>query len=104
MTYQKLSGMSYRYMMLDKNSGKCAISFESIYDESDCELSLYYLDDSENKYNVNIQSCTLEGNPLEIKDGKIVNLKLSKNKKYKLSLDTDLRELYSCEVIINACR
>lgn len=104
MTYQKLSGMSYRYMMLDKNSGKCAISFESLYDESDCELSLYYLDDSENKYNVNIQSCTLEGNPLEIKDGKIVNLKLSKNKKYKLSLDTDLRELYSCEVIINACR
>ena len=104
MTYQKLSGMSYRYMMLDKNSGKCAISFESLYDESDCELSLYYLDDSENKYNVNIQRCTLEGNPLEIKDGKIVNLKLSKNKKYKLSLDTDLRELYSCEVIINACR
>lgn len=104
MTYQKLSGMSYRYMMLDKNNGKCALSFESLYDEANCELSLYYLDDSENKYIVNIVSCTFDGNMLEVKDGKIVNLRLYKNKKYKLILDTDLRELYSCEVVINACR
>ena len=104
MTYQKLSGMSYRYMMLDKENGKCAITFDSLYDESNCELSLYYLDDSENKYNVEIINCFTNDENLDVKDGKIVNLKLIKNKKYKLTLETNLRDLYSCEVIINACR
>lgn len=104
MSYQKLSGMSYRYIMLDKDNGKCVITFDSLYDEDNCEVSLYYLDDSENKYNVYIKSCLLDGQNLTIKDGKIENLKLAKNKKYKLNLETDLRELYSCEVIINACR
>ena len=104
MTYQKLTGMNYRYMMLDKYHGRCVIAFTSLYEESNCEISLYYLDDSENKFNVDIIRCTLEGQDLIIKNGKIVNLKLTKNKKYKLVLDTNLRELYSCEVIINACR
>lgn len=104
MSYKKLSGMNYRYMMLDKSKGQCAISFDSLYDEDECELSLYYLDDSENKYPVIIQKCILDGEQLDIDDGKVVNLKLTKNKKYKLSLETDTRELYSCEVIINACR
>ena len=91
-------------MMLDKENGKCAITFDSLYDESNCELSLYYLDDSENKYNVEIINCFTNDENLDVKDGKIVNLKLIKNKKYKLTLETNLRDLYSCEVIINACR
>ena len=104
MTYQKLTGMSYRYMMLDKHHGKCVITFTSLYDESNCELSLYYLDDSENKFNVDIIRSTYDGQDLIIKNGKITNFKLVKNQKYKIVLDTNLRELYSCEVIINACR
>lgn len=104
MSYQKLSGMSYRYMMLDKLHGDCVISFESLYDEDNCELALYYLDDSEIKYDVEIISCILDNEYLQVENGKIINLKLVKNKKYKLKLETNLRELYSCEVIINACR
>lgn len=104
LTYHKLSGMNYRFMIIDKSVGQSVVLFDSLYDENDCELSLYYLDDSGVKYPVEIYSGVLDNNYLDIKDNKTVKLKLVKNKKYKLLLNTNLRDLYSCEVIINASR
>ena len=98
MTLEELTGMKYRPIVPDKRSGKLIISFESLYNENNCELVLKYLDDSNNRYNININSCKINGMPLDIIDGKIKNIKLEKGKKYKVELDTDLRELYTLEV------
>ena len=104
MTLAQLSGMQYRLFVPDKKSGKLIISFESLYTENNCELELKYLDDSNTRYNINISGCKINGIPLDIVDGKLKNIKIEEGKKYRIELDTDLRELYTFEVKMYANR
>lgn len=104
MTLAQLSGMQYRLFVPDKKSGKLIISFESLYTENNCELELKYLDDSNTRYNINISGCRVNGIPLDIVDGKLKNIKIEEGKKYRIELDTDLRELYTFEVKMYANR
>ena len=104
MTLAQLSGMQYRLFVPDKRLGKLVISFESLYTENNCELELKYLDDSNTRYNINISDCKINGIPVEIVDGKLKNIKIEEGKKYKIELDTDLRELYTFEVKMYANR
>ena len=104
MTLAQLSGMQYRLFVPDKKSVKLIISFESLYTENNCELELKYLDDSNTRYNINISGCRVNGIPLDIVDGKLKNIKIEEGKKYRIELDTDLRELYTFEVKMYANR
>ncbi len=104
MTLVQLSGMQYRLFVPDKNSGKIVISFESLYNEDNCELELKYLDDSNAKYDINISDGKINGDPVEIVNGKINNIKIEEGKKYKIELNTDIRELYTFEVKMYANR
>ena len=104
MTLAQLSGMQYRLFVPDKKSGKLIISFESLYTENNCELELKYLDDSNTRSNINISGCRVNGIPLDIVDGKLKNIKIEEGKKYRIELDTDLRELYTFEVKMYANR
>ncbi|HIT21451.1 MAG TPA: hypothetical protein IAB56_00570 [Candidatus Scybalousia intestinigallinarum] len=104
MTLAQLSGMQYRLFVPDKKSGKLIISFESLYTENNCELELKYLDDSNTRYNINISGCRVNGIPLDIVDSKLKNIKIEEGKKYRIELDTDLRELYTFEVKMYANR
>lgn len=104
MTLAQLSGMQYRLFVPDKRLGKLVISFESLYTENNCELELKYLDDSNTRYNINISDCKINGIPVEIVDGKLKNIKIEEGKKYKIEIDTDLRELYTFEVKMYANR
>lgn len=99
-----LSGISYRYFIINRSLRKYVISFNSQYDEPNCELSVKYLDDSNNKYDFKIFRCTLNGEELKIVDNKIENFHLFCGRNYKIELDTDLDELYSWEVKIYANR
>ena len=92
-----LKGMQYRLFVVDKKSGKYVISFNSLYEEKNCELEMYYLDDSNTKYNINIIDCVVNGTKAEIKNGKAVKIPLH-NGRTKIEVITDLKELYACEV------
>ena len=104
MTLVQLSGMQYRLFVPDKKLGKLVISFESLYTETNCELEIKYMDDSNTKYNINIIGCKINGIPIDIVDGKLKNIKIEEGKKYKMEFDTDLRELYTFEVKMYANR
>ena len=99
-----LSGMRYVFFKPKKNSGNCVISFNSKYSQDECTLELFYLDDSGKSYKVEILSGTVNGVPCEVEDGKIINLNIKNREKYKIELDTNLVEFYSCEVRMYAYR
>lgn len=99
-----LSGIKSTIFVLDKKLGKYAISFTSIYDEENCELELYYLDDSDNKYKASIIQCTINGQNGIVENGKIINFKLKKDVMYKIEAYTNLNDIYACEVKLYAFR
>lgn len=104
LSLEQLVGMQYRFFMTDKDNGKSVISFVSFYDKKNCELELYYLDDSGTKYAIAITNCLVNGTETDISDGKAVNFELLNGKKYKFELTTNLKDLYACEVKIYANR
>ena len=99
-----LSGIKSTIFVLDKKLGKYSISFTSIYDEENCELELYYLDDSDNKYKASIIQCTINGQNGIVENGKIINFKLKKDVMYKIEAYTNLNDIYACEVKLYAFR
>lgn len=99
-----LSGIKAKTLILDKELGKYLISFTSIYDELNCEMELFYLDDNGSKYRTNIKSCILNGQEYQVENNKIKNIRLEKNKKYKFELETSLDDIYACEVKLYAIR
>lgn len=99
-----LSGIKSTIFVLNKELGKYAISFNSIYDEKNCELEMYYLDDSDNKYKALIKSCTINGKDGKVENGKMVNMNLKKDTMYKIEVHTNLNDIYACEVKLYAIR
>ena len=87
-------------MMPNKSNGQFILSFVSTQDAKNCELTLKHLDDSDNRYFTNINSCEINGQTATIKDGKIINFDLENNEKYKFVINTDLKDYYASEVVI----
>jgi alpha/beta superfamily hydrolase len=98
-----LRGMTYRFFCINKNERKYGVTFTSDFDEEDAYFSLYALDDSGNKYPVEIQNCVINGNAVEVKDNE-AKIKLVHGQKMKIELTTDQEELFSGEVKIYAYR
>lgn len=98
-----LGGMKYKAIYNSKNK-MIDIIFVSKYTEDNCELMLREVGLKEDKYEVLINSASLDGEPCEIKDGKIVNLKITENTKYKISCSVKNTERFSSEVVLNAIR
>ncbi|MDD4187250.1 MAG: hypothetical protein PHX04_00530 [Bacilli bacterium] len=100
----QLSGIKYRILVPDKSKGKYLIIFNSIYDETNCDLELFYLDNNGNKYIPNISKCTINNIDYKISNNVIRGFKIERNKKYIFDLDTDLLDFYACEVKMYANR
>lgn len=100
----QLSGMKVKILLLDKEKGKYLIVFNSIYDESNCDLELYYLDDKGGKYIPNVNSAYINGTSVNIENNKIKNFSIQNGIRYKIELNTNLDDLYACEVRIYANR
>ena len=92
-----MTGIKYRFFVVDKNEGKYVVSFESNYDENDCEIRLNYLDDSDVRYKAEIEQCFINGIEAEIQHGIAKRFSI-KPGKTKIELKTNLKELYACEV------
>ena len=99
-----LSGMKYKNIVVDKRQGRYDVVFTSLYDEAKCELLLRQYGESTDKYPITILSASMNGDPCEVKDGKIIGFSLSKGKKYKITYQVSMKELFASEVIINAYR
>lgn len=104
MTLTQMVGMQYRMFVTNKRAGEYVISFKSLYTENNCELEIKYLDDSNTKYNVDINSCTVNDKVHEVKEGRVVGIKLVEGNYYKIKLSTGLNDLYTFEVKMYANR
>ena len=98
------NGINTKVIVPDKNSGVYNVVFFSIYDENNCELEISYMDDNGSKYSPEIYECKINGVPTKVEDGIIKDFKIEKDKKYIVSLKTNLRDFYTCEVKIYANR
>lgn len=99
-----LSGMRYINISTNKNKGEYDCIFTSKYNEQDCELFVRMCGDDTKKFPVEIISASVNGQKCSVEDGKIVHLKIEEGKKYIISYSVDVREMFSSEVILNACR
>ena len=91
------------FFVADKENGEYISIIDSVYEESDCELEVYYFDDTGNQYNANIVKCIVNDVETEIEDGKAVRFKIGLGKN-KADIYTDLRDYYRCEVKLYANR
>lgn len=99
-----LSGMKYNFLMTNRRMGTCVLSFNSLYDEKECELEIFHFDDSNTKYPVIIKTCTINNEEHFVVDGKVSDFELKKGEKYKFLMETDLNDYYTMEVKIYAKR
>lgn len=99
----QMSGLNYKVFMKNKDEGKFVISFNSDYNENDCEIEFNYLDDSDSKYNIEIYECKVNDELVEIENGIPKHFKINPGKT-KIELVTNLREYYGCEVKLYANR
>ena len=98
-----LRGMSYRFFCINKKEREYGVIFTSDYSEKEAYLSLYALDDSGNKYPVEIQKCEINGESATIINNE-VKCSLVHGEKMKFVLTTDQEELFSGEVKVYAYR
>ena len=98
-----LRGMLYRFFCINKNERKYGVVFTSDYDEKEAFFQLHALDDSGNKYPVEIQKCIINNVEASVSNNE-VKIELIHGKKMKIELITDQEELFSGEVKIYAYR
>ena len=99
-----LSGMRYRTVVTDKNSGKYDCIFTSQYNESNCEFAIRLCGEAADKYPVDIIGASIDGVNCTIEDGKIVGMKIEKGRTYKISYSVNSTEMFASEVILSAYR
>ncbi len=102
--YVQLVGLKYRFFVLDKTAGKYAVVFDAPFDEKQCEMKLFYIDEGGNKYPIKIYRAIVNNINYEVVNNSIVPFELYSNKKYLFELYTDQDELFACEVRIDAIR
>lgn len=98
-----LTDMKKVFFVSNKDNGEYVVCIDSNYNETDCELEMYYFDDADTQYTANIEKCVVNGQDSEIDNGKAVKFKILPGKT-KILLKTDLRDYYKCEVKLYANR
>lgn len=104
MKKSNLTGIKYKFIVLDKDNGKYAIVFFSPYTMGDLELKLYSILDNNGVEPVNIYEANVNGVEYETKFNSFSGFSIEKNKKVKIEIRTDRKELFASEVKIYASR
>ncbi|MBR2240256.1 MAG: hypothetical protein IJ890_02575 [Clostridia bacterium] len=91
------------FFVSNKENGEYISIIDSVYEEGDCELEVYYYDDAGNQYKANIVKCIVNDVESKIENGKAVRFKINLGKN-KAVIYTDLRDYYRCEVKLYANR
>jgi len=102
--YVLLSGIKYRFFVIDKEKGEYGLIFVAPSDEEECDLKLFYIDNGGNKYPVKIYHCSINNSECEIQDNEKVVFNIFKDKKYHFEFITDQDDLFACEVKLYARR
>jgi hypothetical protein len=103
LVYKPLTGINYKFFVINKNEGRYAVIFNSVLDEDDCVMRVFYVDEGGNKYPVKLNGATINGNQVNV-EKHTINFSMYENKLYKFVLDTDQDELFACEVRLYARR
>ena len=88
--------------MIDKKNGKYLITYKAPDNISSAELEFYYLDDNDQEYTPTIKAARINNGQCNIEDNKIVGFIMKKDEVIKLELETDLNDIYACEVKVYA--
>lgn len=99
-----LSGMRYRTVVTNKAEGNYDCIFTSKFNENNCEFSIRICGEATDKYPINITEATIDGKVCEVQDGKIIGIRIEKDKVYKISYKVTSSEMFASEVIMNAYR
>lgn len=102
--YVLLSGIKYRFFVINKEKAKYGLIFVAPSDEEDCDLKLSYIDNGGNKYPVKIFHCLLNNSECDIQNNEKVIFSIFKDKKYHFEFITDQDDLFACEVKLYARR
>jgi hypothetical protein len=93
-----ITGIVPNIMVLDKSNGRYLIRFNSIYNEKDCCLELYYLDSNGTRYKPNIYECKINGFKSKAIENKVDHFKIKNKHQYSFELTTDMKDYYRFEV------
>lgn len=98
----RLSNLKPKVLMIDKKNGKYLITYKAPDNISSAELEFYYLDDNDQEYTPTIKAARINSGQCNIEDNKIVGFTMKKDEVIKLELETDLNDIYACEVKVYA--
>lgn len=96
---KELEGIKYRIIILNKNQGKYRIVFNYIKNIEKCKICFYILDDVGNKEEIKIKTIYYQNKFKNYNDDTFFNIIKGKN---VIDIETDLKEIFSCEVKIYA--
>ena len=97
-----LTGIKAKPLLRDIEKGEYQVNFVSIYDEPNCEIEFYYSDDKGAMYEAIVYTCKIDGKDCDVENNKVKNVLLEKNKMYKFEFETNLDDIYACEVKVYA--
>ncbi|MDO4468057.1 MAG: hypothetical protein Q4C49_13830 [Bacillota bacterium] len=105
-TYKKVrvNGIRFRNIVKDKDKGCYDIIFVSTTTDPYCEICINELGESGDKYPLTIESASINGQDYLVENNTIKNISVIEDKRYVISYKTTKKELFSCEVILNAYR
>ena len=103
-TFLPLSGTKFRFIVTNQSKGEYLLSFQSLYEEPECDVFIFSLDDGNQRYPINIIEASMNEKPLLIEDNIIKKISIQKDRKYKINLKISQFELFSCEVKLYAYR
>jgi hypothetical protein len=104
MKREKLSNIRYRFILLNRQKSIYKLVFTSPYQEENCELQILYVDDSGHKNKVNLKRVISPAKEIDLTEKGLIPIKLEKDKRYEFTVETSMREIFSCEVSIYATR
>lgn len=99
-----MNGIRYRNIVTDKWDGHYDCIFTATSNENNCDFEIKLCGEGADRYPVKILKASINGQECTIKDGKIVDMKIEKDQKYKITYVVDSREMFASEVIMNAYR
>ena len=98
----RLSNLKPKVLMLDKKNGKYLITYKAPDNITSSELEFYYLDDNDQEYTPVIKTAKINNGECKIEDNKVVDFSMNKDELVKIEIETDLNDIYACEVKIYA--
>lgn len=101
--HKLLKGMRAKYMY-DKSNNNFIMTFKSEYTEPDCEIVIKEIGESNDKYDVDIVSATVNGKECVVENGIITGLTLHKDQKYVVIYNVRTENRFAAEVEFYANR